>query len=470
MAGRDASLIVLPPPGPLAWLAPELQALELAPPASAGARVIDAAARTPADLLAAALETGVRRLCFAPSPRAAAYARELSRCAGSAGCEIDLGGAGAGIALESRLIELAAVAPPGLTVLAAPDQQAAALPLLEPAPLSAGALRLLPLPAGPLLAEALERALAAARAEPERARAAGVVPYFVTAAEPAGDGAADTRLPATYFGILPGDRYDASIRRAARELFRRLQPRRSFHWLALENFALLGVDVYADAIARRATRAAPAPAPARHRPLVFAIEGGDGSGKSTHVAALREHLAARGLSVAVRKMYRHGTFHDTVTDLCRQCEGDKNLHLWRIERLAKVFDSVKYFATEVEPALGRYDALVFDRWIHTHLAAGAGRAHYDPGARELLQVYPAADRVFLLDTDPARQLARIGERAERTVDENPYMLGRYRHHFLGMAAREGLVVLDAAAPFADNAARIRAVVDQAIRDRAEARS
>ncbi len=319
---------------------------------------------------------------------------------------------------------------------------------------------LLPLRVDDELEQRLRSHLSRISKNPGPFREAGLVPFFVTEDEPATtrttEEAPETRLLPSWWGILPGDHYPPGIREAFRELVRVLQPAAAMRFRAFESYALAGVDLHARALADRRPLDEP---DARSGPLVLAICGIDGSGKSSHVEALREHVEARGLSCAVHKIYRHGVFHDTVTDLTRRCAGDKNLHLWRIQRIVKAFDSLKYFHRVLAPDLERHDVILLDRYVYTHFAAGAGRYHHDPYTRELLSGLPRPDRVFLLDLPADVAWRRIEARGEKTVDENPYMLDRYRQGLLDLADRHGWPVLSSLDPFDENASAIRADVD-----------
>lgn len=302
----------------------------------------------------------------------------------------------------------------------------------------------------------LEAALASVACEPESFAAAGLVPVILPAREAATNDAASTQAALSWWGLFAGADPPPGFVERHRALVALLYPERVLELDGYASLALSGCDLYSAAL--RAALALDRPASRRARAAVVGVCGIDGSGKSTHVRALADHLTARGANVAVHKIYRHGVFHATVTDLVRRTVGGRNLHLWRMERLAKAFDSVKCYFSQVAADLASRDVVVFDRYVHTHFAAGAGRCHWDPFTRELLSVFPPADSMFLLDVPVEVALARIGERRERTLDENSYMLGRYRE-MLRRMARDEMTVLDGGAPFATNHARICAAVD-----------
>lgn len=413
MSGR---LDLAPPPGPLAWLHPELRA------ACGGAALFGD------ELVAKARAAAVVRV--EDGPRGATLRRFLRERLRGSGVEVELDPARP--SFERRILDAAHV-------------RASALPPLL-------------LLDGDDAARALETALAASERTAERP-----LPLFRTRAPSASDAApVHTRLRESWFGLLPGDVYPDPVRRLWHELLRKLHPGRFLRFLALENAALAGIDLYDEVVRGRgeALRGEADAAPARGRARVLAIEGIDGAGKSTHVTGLAEHLSAKGLRVATHKLFRHGVFHETVTDLTRQCAGDTNLHLWPLQRMVKCFDSLKHFFASVAHDVETHDAVVFDRYVPTHLAEGIGRYHHDPWSRELLAALPRADRVFLLDLPEADALARLDARAARTVDENPYMLGRYRAALLALARSSGHVVLDARAPFEENQRRMRDEADR----------
>jgi len=319
------------------------------------------------------------------------------------------------------------------------------------------AIWLLPLVPGNGLNQSIKDALSVVSVDRDSFRSAGLIPYFTTNLDK--DESSDpveTRLFPSWWGILPGDRYPKNVRTEFRELLRLLWPERIFSFLMWEHYALTGVDLYLEGLMDRfhpgsigdvSINSKKHP---KKRPLILGVCGTDGSGKSSHVASLESWLKNKGLKTARHKIYRHGIFHETVTDLTRQCADDKNIHLWRLQRIIKVFDSVKYYYSSIERDLKEYDVILFDRYTYTHFAAGAGRYHYDPYCREMLSIFPQPDRIYLMNAPIDEALNRIGTRDEKTVDENPYMLKKYRHSLLDLSERHGFLVLDSLAPFEEN--------------------
>jgi dTMP kinase len=444
-APPTAASAVRVPPGPLVWLFPELAAAA----GDDGAAFDDAVAGGAQALLVPTGPLGrtLRR----------ALVQRLRGTSRTAWFDADRPG------LEQRLAEAALAAGPGCVLELQPDGAPVATRGDWPAfarrraALAAPLPWLLPLHPGADLAAQLQRALDAAARGGDVLRRAPPVPFFVTDPAPAPAALATTRLCESWFGLLPGDAAPPTVRALAHELLARLWPDRVPLYRALENCALGGFDLYLETLLGRAL--APATAPAARWPLLLGFCGIDGSGKSSQLQALGDWLRARGLRVAVVKFYRHGVFHATVTDVARRCAGGRVLGLWRLERLAKLMDSCKC-APAIERVLAQHDVVLFDRSIWTHWAAGAGRSHHDPFARELTAGLPVPHRTFLLDLPVATAVARLGGRGERTIDENEYMLSRYRELLLGLAQQHGFQVLDAEAPFADNQAAVRAEVER----------
>jgi len=124
-------------------------------------------------------------------------------------------------------------------------------------------------------------------------------------------------------------------------------------------------------------------------------------------------------------------------------------------------------ATVVRPALARGDVVVQDRYLDSSVAyQGAGRV-LDPEEVRGLSTWATEgllpDLTVLLDLEPAVARQRRGERAaeDRLESEQDDFHERVRTAFLALAAAapERFVVVDAALPEQEVAARIRAAVE-----------
>lgn len=283
-----------------------------------------------------------------------------------------------------------------------------------------------------------------------------VVPLFPRGPVATRPGLRESVVPPTLGHLVPSARPGSKVHRDLQEIWAASRSPRLPEFLALENTARLGLDVYAQALDGRWWQS-PAESTAAGRPkaLIVAISGVDGSGKSTHAQSLKDWVEAQGRSATIIKMYRHGVFHDTVTDLNRRSLDGGPLSLWRLERLAKVFDSVMCFFSRIAPALTSHDVVIFDRYVDTHLAAALGKLQDDAYALELLKAFPEPDLLVLLDASDREALERIDARSARTIDENPFMLRKYREGFESYARCHGWPILDSSASFDDNQQAIR---------------
>jgi dTMP kinase len=179
----------------------------------------------------------------------------------------------------------------------------------------------------------------------------------------------------------------------------------------------------------------------RTRGIWVALEGIDGSGKSTLVPRLAAALRRRGLSVAVRRepadpalgrLAQEAGAHDAWTGAV-YFTVDRHLVQGRLLR-----------------DLARHDVVVSDRSYFSTLAY-QGSALSPKDARRLEELERAAsrspDRVLLLDLAPADALRRVGRRpSRRSPLERRRTLERVARAYRRLAHREGWEVLDARRP------------------------
>lgn len=197
--------------------------------------------------------------------------------------------------------------------------------------------------------------------------------------------------------------------------------------------------------------------------MFLTLEGGDAAGKTTQAVALEGWITGLGRTVVrtrepggtalgaeIRSLVLHG---DHVSP--------------RAEALLYAADRAHHVATVVRPALARGDVVVQDRYLDSSVAyQGAGRV-LDPEEVRRLSTWATdsllPDLTILLDLAPAvARGRREGRAAEDRLEAEPDDFhDRVRAAFLALAAAEPdrFVVVDAALPADEIAARIRSVVE-----------
>jgi dTMP kinase len=197
--------------------------------------------------------------------------------------------------------------------------------------------------------------------------------------------------------------------------------------------------------------------------VFLTLEGGDAAGKTTQAVALERWLTERGRTV-VRTREPGGTALGAEIRALLLHGGEVAP---RAEALLYAADRAHHVATVVRPALARGDVVVQDRYLDSSVAyQGAGRV-LDPEEVRGLSTWATEgllpDLTVLLDLEPAVARQRRGGRAaeDRLESEQDDFHERVRTAFLALAAAspDRFVVVDAALPEQEVAARIRAAVE-----------
>jgi dTMP kinase len=149
------------------------------------------------------------------------------------------------------------------------------------------------------------------------------------------------------------------------------------------------------------------------RGRLITVEGLDGAGKTTLVAALADALAARDREVAVLR--EPGGVE--VSERIRELVKDPALSIHpRAEALLYAAARAQLVAEQIEPLLEAGTWVLLDRFVDSSLAyQGGGRRLGVDAIRELNRFATGGlepDRTLLLRVDPARGLARIAKRRE----------------------------------------------------------
>lgn len=190
----------------------------------------------------------------------------------------------------------------------------------------------------------------------------------------------------------------------------------------------------------------PAAPAAPHRGVFVAVEGGDGAGKSTQLALLRDWLVGAGAEVLLTRE-PGGTELGVVLREALMHGG----HVApRAEALLYAADRAHHVATLVRPALDRGAVVVTDRYLDSSVAYQGDARGLGAGAVRDLNLWAVEgllpDLVVLLDLDPAVGAARRAGTPDRIEAEPDEFHRSVRARFLDLAAADPgrYLVLDAA--------------------------
>ncbi|GAA1740958.1 dTMP kinase [Microcella frigidaquae] len=195
--------------------------------------------------------------------------------------------------------------------------------------------------------------------------------------------------------------------------------------------------------------------------LFITLEGGDGSGKTTQMAALAAWLQERGRTV-VQTREPGGT--DLGVELREIILHRRGYIAPRAEALLYAADRAHHIATLVRPALARGEVVLQDRYLDSSVAyQGAGRV-LEPGEVRDISLWATEgllpDLTVLLDLDPAVGRARLDSsrtRYDRLEAEQSEFHERVRDAYRALADAEParFLVLEASRPVDELQASIR---------------
>lgn len=204
----------------------------------------------------------------------------------------------------------------------------------------------------------------------------------------------------------------------------------------------------------------PSAAPRRGR--FIALDGMDGAGKSSQIAALSDWLRSSGRTVVTCRDPGSTPAGDAIRAILLDRH---DLHVSATaEMLLYMAARAQLVAEVVAPALDRGDWVISDRYLLANVVYQGHAGGLDPevirrvGAVATGGIMP--DLVLVLDVDletAARRLSRPLDKLENRGDD---YRRRLREGFLAEASRapDAIAVIDAHGPVHEVAARIRAAV------------
>ncbi|WP_332835769.1 dTMP kinase [Nocardioides mangrovicus] len=179
--------------------------------------------------------------------------------------------------------------------------------------------------------------------------------------------------------------------------------------------------------------------------LFVALEGGEGAGKSTQAALLRDALVAEGRTVLLTREPGATAVGAEIRRIVLD-PATGELHP-RTEALLYAADKAEHVDQVVRPALARGEVVVTDRYVDSSLAYQGGGRDALEGLEPMLRWATGDLRPHLtvvLDLEPGAGLSRFAER-DRIEAEPPAFHARVRQAFVELAERdpEHYLVLDA---------------------------
>ena len=184
--------------------------------------------------------------------------------------------------------------------------------------------------------------------------------------------------------------------------------------------------------------------------MLITVEGLDGAGKTTLIAALAEELERRGEPVLVLREPGGVDVSERIRGLLK----DPALAIdARAEALLYAAARAQLVAEELRPLLERGNTVLLDRFVDSSLAyQGAGRGLGVEEIRALNEFGTGGlrpDRTLLLRIEPERGRARISDRAaDRLEREDGAFFAAVAEAYDALAAAEPdrIAVIDASQP------------------------
>ena len=191
------------------------------------------------------------------------------------------------------------------------------------------------------------------------------------------------------------------------------------------------------------------------RGFLIAIEGIDGTGKSTQARRLGEWLAANGREVVLSREPTDGPWGKQLR------ESAASGRLSATDELEYFLNDRRQHVTEtINPALAAGKVVILDRYYFSTMAYQGARG-FDPAdiRRRNEEFAPAPDLLVILDLDVDAAHRRIGCRGDTAnAFEQRDNLQRCRDIFLSLADEPFARVIDCDGPLDEVAEKIREVV------------
>jgi dTMP kinase len=169
-----------------------------------------------------------------------------------------------------------------------------------------------------------------------------------------------------------------------------------------------------------------------------AVEGIDGSGKSTVIELLAEMLPR----VYVTKEPSGGPIGRLIREWALR-GGSIDPH---VDVLLFAADRIEHYRREIEPKLRENFLVITERYVESSIAYQGAAGVSIEFVKYVNSLVPRPDLTIILDVDPEIAVARIAQRGGVEKFEHVSFLRRVREIYLKRAEEEGYPVVDASRP------------------------
>ncbi len=173
--------------------------------------------------------------------------------------------------------------------------------------------------------------------------------------------------------------------------------------------------------------------------MLVAIEGIDGSGKSTVIGIVADMLRGSGVDTYVTQEPSNGEIGRLVRRWALKHSVDPH-----VDALLFAADRLHHYVVEIAPALRRGQVVITERYLESSVAYQGAAGVDIAWILEVNRYVPWPDLTIVLDVDPGGALRRIAARGG-TPDKYEYrdFLTRVRDILLKRSSERGYVVVDA---------------------------
>jgi len=169
-----------------------------------------------------------------------------------------------------------------------------------------------------------------------------------------------------------------------------------------------------------------------------AVEGIDGSGKSTVIGLLAETLPR----VYVTREPSGGPIGRLIKEWALR-GGSVDPY---VDALLFAADRIEHYRREIEPKLRENFLVVTERYVESSIAYQGAAGVSIEFVKYINSFVPRPDLTIILDVDPEIAIARIARRGGIEKYEHTTFLRRVREIYLRRAEEEGYPVVDASRP------------------------